>query len=176
MITPLRAALAFLVVGGLVAALGFGLDRNPRELPVEVLDEPAATATLERLEVGGTMTVPVPGRPTLINFWASWCPPCKREHPRLREGFRRWGKQVQFVGILYQDSPKAASRFLAEHGDPPEGAYPNLLDPGSPTAVDYGLYGIPETFFIDARGIIRAKIVGELQWEALERNIQLILP
>jgi cytochrome c biogenesis protein CcmG/thiol:disulfide interchange protein DsbE len=175
-VTPLRAGASFLAVGALVAALGFGLSRDPRALPVTLLDDPAPRATLERLQVGGKMTIPVPGRPTLINVWASWCPPCKREFPVLRAGWRRWGKQVAFVGLVYQDNPKAANRFLTERGDPPGGSYPNLLDPGSRTAIDYGIYGIPETFFIDRRGRIRAKVVGELQWKELERNMEVILP
>jgi cytochrome c biogenesis protein CcmG/thiol:disulfide interchange protein DsbE len=175
-LTPLRAGVAFFAVGALVTVLGVGLGSDPRALPVKVLNEPAPRATLERLAVAGTMTVPVPGRPTLMNVWASWCPPCKREFPVLRAGWRRWGKRVAFVGLVYQDNPKAANRFLTERGDPPGGSYPNLLDPGSRTAIDYGIYGIPETFFIDRRGTIRAKVVGELEWEELQRNIQLILP
>lgn len=175
MITPLRALVVFAVLGSLVAALGFGLDRDPRALPVEVLDEPAPEATLERFE-GGRMEVPVPGRPTVVNFWASWCPPCRREFPVLHDAFERYGDRVAFVGVLYQDTKAAARRFLAEMGDPPNGSYPNVLDPRSRTAVDYGIYGLPETFFVDRSGVIRAKVVGELDRGELERNLELILP
>lgn len=175
MTRPLRLLVALSAAAGLVVVLGFGLSRDPRVLPVALLDEPATVARLPRLAAPGRMRVPVRGRPTLINFWASWCPPCRREFPLLRAAWRRWGREVAFVGIIYRDTRSAATKFLVERGDPPQGAYPNVFDPGSRTAIDYGLYGIPETFFIDERGVIRAKVVGELSWDKLARNMQVIL-
>lgn len=174
MSTPLRVAVALAVVVGVVAVLGFGFTRDPRVLPGAVLDDPAPRSTLERLD-GERMTLLRTGRPTVVNFWASWCPPCRREFPLLREAWRRWGGEVEFVGILFEDSPRDARRFLLRMGDPPAGSYPNLLDPGGRTAIDFGVYGLPETFFIDAEGIIRAKIVGELEWQELEQYIGVIL-
>lgn len=176
MITPLKAAVAVIVLaaGGLVAALNFGLGRDPRALRPVVLDRAAPKEILSRLD-GARVTVPPRGRPAVINFWASWCPPCVAEFPLLHEAWSRFGARVSFVGILYQDSPRSARKFLVRMGDPPNGSYANAVDPGSRTALDFGVYGLPETFFVDRRGIIRAKVVGELTSDTLEQNIRLIL-
>jgi cytochrome c biogenesis protein CcmG/thiol:disulfide interchange protein DsbE len=172
-ITPLRAGLALAVTAGLVAGLGFGLSRDPRVLAPAVLDHPAPRFTLERLG-GGRMTLPRAGRPLVVNFWASWCPPCRIEFPLLHEAWRRWGNRVQFAGVLYRNSASGARAFLVRMGDPPDGSYPNLIDPGSNTAIDFGVYGLPETFFIDRYGVIRAKVIGEISWSELEQNVGLI--
>lgn len=175
MITPVRAAVALLAVGGLVTALGFGLSSNPRALPVVVIDKPAPRATLAQLG-GGRLALPVRGRPMLLNVWASWCTECKKEHPLLMSAFERFGKRVSFVGLVYQDSKKNVRRFLASRDTMPNGSYPNLLDPGSQTAIDYGVYGVPETFFVDRGGVIRAKIVGRMTEATLAQGLAAILP
>ena len=174
MITPLRASLALLAVGGLLAALGYGLNRDPRALPIVVINKPAPQATLARLG-GGSVTLPVAGRPMLLNVWASWCTECKKEHPLLMSAHECFGSHVAFVGLIYQDSSKDVRRFLAGRDSGPNGSYPNLLDPGSQTAIDYGVYGVPETFFVDRTGVIRAKVVGRLTEPTLERGLAQIL-
>lgn len=174
MITPLRGALGLLAVGGLVAALGFGLNHDPRVLPIVVINKPAPKATLARLG-GSSVTIPVKGRPMLLNVWASWCTECKKEHPLLVAAHRRFGRRVSFVGLIYQDSVAGARGFLRARDRGPNGSYPNLLDPGSRAAIDYGVYGVPETYFVDRRGVIRAKVVGRMSWQTLEQGLATIL-
>lgn len=174
MITPVRAAAGLLVIGGLLAALGLGLNRDPRALPIVVIDEPAPPATLTRLG-GGSVTIPIKGRPMLLNVWASWCTECRKEHPLLMAAHQRFGQRVSFVGLVYQDSRANVRRFLGGMDSGPNGSYPNLLDPGSRTAIDYGVYGVPETFFVDRKGVIRAKVVGRITEPTLERGLAAIL-
>ncbi len=173
MITPLRAALGLLAVGGLVAALGFGLNHDPRALPIVVINKTAPQETLRRLG-GGRVRIPFAGRPTLLNVWASWCTECKQEHPLLVAAERRFGRRIAFAGLIYQDSVAGARGFLRARDRGPNGSYPNLLDPGSRAAIDYGVYGVPETFFIDRRGVIRAKVVGRMSPQTLEQGLAAI--
>jgi cytochrome c biogenesis protein CcmG/thiol:disulfide interchange protein DsbE len=98
------------------------------------------------------------GRVVVLNFWASWCLACRDEHADLSAMARAYaGRPVTFVGALYQDTPSAGTQWIAQMGGQ---SYPSVLDPRSLTAIDYGLYGVPETFFISADGRIAHKIAG----------------
>ena len=103
------------------------------------------------------------GRPVLVNFWASWCFECIAEHGVLMEAQERYGDDVAIIGILYQDNVADAAGFLARYGD---GGWPNLIDPAGSVAIDFGVSGVPESFFIDADGIVRYK-----QWGAVTRDV-----
>lgn len=105
----------------------------------------------------------------VVNFWASWCGECKREHPVLMEGHRRFGAEVAFVGVLYQDTVPDAVAYLAENGD---SGYPNLVDPEGRLAIEFGVTGVPETFFIDADGVVRFKQWGRLSADTLESQLR----
>jgi cytochrome c biogenesis protein CcmG/thiol:disulfide interchange protein DsbE len=94
--------------------------------------------------------------------------PCFEEHGVLTAGARELGSEVQFLGVVYEDEPSRVQAFLAERG----GGYPSLVDPDSRTAIAYGVFGVPETFFIDARGSIVAKHVGPLTVAALAENVR----
>jgi cytochrome c biogenesis protein CcmG/thiol:disulfide interchange protein DsbE len=104
----------------------------------------------------------------VLNFWATWCVPCFEEHGVLTAGARELGSEVQFLGVVYEDEPSRVQAFLAERG----GGYPSLVDPDSRTAIAYGVFGVPETFFIDASGSIVAKHVGPLTDAALAENVR----
>ena len=96
----------------------------------------------------------------LVNFWASWCiPACVEEHAALLEAARHYGGSLQIVGILYQDSPSAARSFDARYGEP---SWPTLIDPSGELALDFGVTGPPESYFIDGQGIVRFKQFGPL--------------
>jgi cytochrome c biogenesis protein CcmG/thiol:disulfide interchange protein DsbE len=110
------------------------------------------------------------GSPVVLNFWASWCGPCVDEHAVLLEASRAFMPQVRFLGVVYDDSKEEAGRFLSEAGE----GYPALLDPDGRVAVAYGIYGVPETFFIDAAGRIVAKKTGPLRKEDLDRHLELL--
>jgi cytochrome c biogenesis protein CcmG/thiol:disulfide interchange protein DsbE len=97
------------------------------------------------------------GKPVVINFWATWCVPCFQEHPALTEAARSF-PDVQFLGIVYEDDEALTQQFLRERGS----AYPTLMDKEGRAAIAFGVFGVPETFFIDAGGRIVEKFVGPL--------------
>ena len=107
----------------------------------------------------------------MVNFWASWCIPCREEAPLLNAAAARYGPAVRFVGVVYEDSREDAMRFVAEFKQ----TYPAVLDPDGRTAIDYAVFGIPETFFIDAAGVIRSRQIGTLLEDDLRRQIEAIL-
>lgn len=174
--SPLFRALAGAGVAAvLLVALGFGLTRNARELPAVSVGKPAAEFSLESLAGEQVTSDSFRGRPLVINFWASWCTECRKEHPLLMAAHDRLSERVAFLGIVFQDSAANARGYLVEMGDISTGSYPNLLDPGSRTAIDYGVYGVPETFFVDRRGIVVAKRVGRVTEEILARELARLL-
>jgi cytochrome c biogenesis protein CcmG/thiol:disulfide interchange protein DsbE len=113
------------------------------------------------------------GTVVVLNFWASWCIPCREEHPVLIAVAREYaGRGVQFLGTSYNDAPSNATRWIETMGGQP---YPALLDAGSRTAIDYGLYGVPETFFIGRDGRVAYKHVGPVTAELLRQKIDSLL-
>lgn len=111
------------------------------------------------------------GKPAVVNFWATWCKPCQDEHRVLYQGARLYGERVQFVGIVYEDDTTKILDFLNRHGS----GYPTLLDRGGKTAIAYGVYGVPETFFLDAEGRVVEKFMGPLSPDHLRMNVQRLL-
>lgn len=113
------------------------------------------------------------GEVVVLNFWASWCLACRDEHaPLSRVATRYRDRGVVFYGILYNDKPEPARRWIKEMGGQ---SYPTLLDPGARTAIDYGLYGVPETFFIDREGRVAYKHIGPVTESLLTQKIEEIL-
>ncbi len=182
--TPLaRRALLFAPFA--VAAIGgagfYGLlqgmrtgEYNPRGVPSALIGRPAPDFTLPPLEGVDTPTFGaadlrnLPG-PVLVNFWASWCVPCIIEHPQLmrlsREG-------VPVFGIAYKDKPEDSLRFLRERGNP----YRRLAkdEPGR-VAIDWGVYGVPETYLLDRQGLIRWRFAGPVTQDVLDADIRPLL-
>lgn len=101
---------------------------------------------------------------SLVNVWASWCVPCRAEHPYLMELAKR--SDIQVIGLNYKDKPANARRFLGTHGNPYERVG---VDPNGRVSVDWGVYGVPETFIVDKKGIIRFKQIGPLTEDSLKR-------
>jgi cytochrome c biogenesis protein CcmG/thiol:disulfide interchange protein DsbE len=98
------------------------------------------------------------GKVVVLNFWASWCLACRDEHSALSDVAQSYaGKPVQFLGVLYNDVPDKGTAWIAEMGGQ---SYPSVDDPGARVAIDYGLYGVPETFFLDASGRVAYKHTG----------------
>lgn len=156
---------------GLSFALRFGED--PSFVPSPVVGQPAPQIALPRLEGGDPIDLAaMRGRIVVVNFWASWCLACRSEHPDLiavSDAYRDSG--VSFVGIVYQDTVDNAIRFLDEMG----WGYDYALDPDSRAAIDFGVFGVPETFFIDNQGIIVGKITGESDAFLLSSAIEAML-
>ncbi len=98
------------------------------------------------------------GKPILLNFWASWCPPCRKEMPDLQEFFSRYGDKIHVIGINSNDHPQSVQEFLSQYGV----TYTNLLDTQGKIFVLYKLTGLPTSFFIDENGIIRGKWLGSM--------------
>ncbi|HVZ48753.1 MAG TPA: TlpA disulfide reductase family protein, partial [Gemmatimonadaceae bacterium] len=113
------------------------------------------------------------GKVVVVNFWASWCLECVGEHPELSAVARRYtGSPVQFVGVLYNDVADAGRQWVTERGGE---AYPALLDPGARAAIDYGLYGVPETFIIDPTGKVAYKHTGPIPASLLTQKLDSLL-
>jgi cytochrome c biogenesis protein CcmG/thiol:disulfide interchange protein DsbE len=163
-----RAAIAALCVIPVVVLFRYVLTQDPREIPSPLPGKPAPQFSLAVFAPGQPPLQRPPGdtirladlrgKVVVLNFWASWCLSCRDEHAGLSEVARQYaGRPVAFVGSLYQDTPNAGTQWIAEMGGQ---AYPSVLDPRARTAIDYGLYGVPETFFISPDGRIAHKIAG----------------
>jgi cytochrome c biogenesis protein CcmG/thiol:disulfide interchange protein DsbE len=107
----------------------------------------------------------------MLNFWASWCDPCKHEAPLLETTWQRiQGQGIVFLGIEFQDPASEGLSFLRTYGI----TYRNVVDPTGSTAISYGVTGVPETIFIDRHGVVVHKVIGELTEQTLQSNIRLI--
>lgn len=147
------------VVGALVALFAASFGKDPHEIDSPLVGREAPPFALRPLDGGAPMGLgDLRGKPAVVNFWATWCQPCQAEHGVLREAARRYGDGVRFVGIVYEDEPERIQDFLARHGS----GYPTLVDQAGKTAIAYGVYGVPETFFLDPGGKIVAKHAGPL--------------
>jgi cytochrome c biogenesis protein CcmG/thiol:disulfide interchange protein DsbE len=158
--------LAIFVV--LVGFLFVGLFLNPREVPSPLIGKPAPQFTLNQLhQPGKTLGTPdMKGQVWLLNVWASWCVSCREEHPLLVELGK--AKLVPIIGLNYKDEPAAGMKWLAQNGDPYN---LSVVDRDGVVGIDFGVYGVPETFVIDKQGTIRYKQIGPITVEALEKKI-----
>ena len=178
-----RSAIALLAAAPLIALFAYGFTRNPAEIPSPLPGRQAPAFTLAVMAPGkGSLARPssdtirlvdLAGKVVVLNFWASWCLPCRTEHAALSEAARHYAdKPTQFIGVLYNDEPAAGSRWIAEMGGM---SYPAVTDNESRTAIDYGLYGVPETFIIDPSGRVAHKILGPITADVLRRVIDSVL-
>ena len=152
----------------LVIFLAIGLTRDPRDLPSPLKDKPAPNFTLPQLADPDKTFSPadMKGKVWLLNVWASWCVSCREEHPVLVD-FAKTGV-VPVLGLNYKDERSDGLRWLAQFGNP----YTlSVYDHDGRLGIDYGVYGVPETFIIDKRGIIRYKQIGVLTPEILQKKI-----
>ena len=162
------------IVFGVIAGYflwGLDPDRDPREIPSVMIDKPVPEfelAPIEGMEGPGLAAADLRnGQVTLVNFFASWCLPCLAEHPILIELVERDG--VRLVGINYKNEPEEARAWLAELGNP----YARIgADASGRVGIDWGVYGLPETFVIDKQGRIRYRHVGPVDARALKREIR----
>jgi cytochrome c biogenesis protein CcmG/thiol:disulfide interchange protein DsbE len=149
-----------LAVVPVLLLLAYGFWTNPREIPSPLLNKPAAKFSLTSFAGAPLNLEQYRGQVVVLNFWASWCvPACYEEAPTLERTWQTYkDKGVAVVGIDVQDKDEPARKFLAQFGH----SFPNAPDPGGRVAIDYGVYGVPETFFIDRQGRVRFKQVGAL--------------
>jgi cytochrome c biogenesis protein CcmG/thiol:disulfide interchange protein DsbE len=152
----------------LVALLAIGLTRNPREVPSPLVGKPAPAFELPKLSDPQAKFSPaeMKGKVWLLNVWASWCVACREEHPVLVEFAKT--KQAPLVGLNYKDPREDALRWLARYGDP---YLLSAADTAGRIGIDYGVYGVPETYVIDKRGVIRYKHIGAVTPEVMAQKI-----
>ncbi len=167
-----RFLVPLLVFAVLVAFLWAGLSRDPREVPSPLVGKPAPAFTLPQLQAPDKTFSPADmrGQVWLLNVWASWCVSCREEHPVLVE-FARQGK-VPLIGLNYKDQRQDALAWLARFGNPYR---LSVSDPEGRVGIDYGVYGVPETYVIDRQGVIRMKHIGPVTPEVLSGKIQPLL-
>ena len=169
-------ALRWLLVPLVVLPVGWllfqGFDRDPREVSSPLLDREAPAWTLQTLDGETLDSSDLAGRPYLVNFWASWCvPACVDEHPVLAAAHEAYGDDIAIVGVLYQDEPSDARAFLERYGD---AGYDHVVDPSGSLAIDFGVTGPPETFFVDADGVVRARQFGPLTDQLMARYLDAV--
>ncbi len=154
------AVLVVVLAVGVGALFGARLDRDPSLVSTPLIGQPASERTVPYLEQDGSLSLEdFRGQVVVVNFWASWCVACREEHPALTAAsaaYREAG--VEFIGVVYQDRTPNAVGFLDEMGRGEDFRY--VTDPESRLAIDFGVFGVPETFFIDETGKIAAKITG----------------
>lgn len=152
----------------LVVFLGVGLGLNPRQVPSPLIDRPAPAFVLPQLHAPEKPIGPeaLRGQVWLLNVWASWCVSCRQEHPVLIDLAK--SGEVPIYGLNYKDQRDDALRWLVQWGDPYK---LSIMDVKGATGIDYGVYGVPETFVIDKAGIIRYKQIGPLTPEILRDKI-----
>ena len=158
--------LALFVV--LVGFLAVGLNRNPREVPSPLVGKPAPAFQLTQLAEPEKNFAPadIAGKVWVLNVWASWCVSCREEHPLLVE-FARAGV-APLIGLDYKDQRGDALRWLKQFGNPYDFS---AFDADGRVGIDYGVYGVPETYVIDKAGVIRHKHIGPVTVDALEKKI-----
>ena len=169
-------SLPLILFAGLAALFVVGLySGDPSRLPSQLVGKPPPALALPPVDEllkdgkpvpGLTQAVLGAGRVTVVNVWASWCAPCHVEHPQLLALAKEKG--VAILGINYKDKPEDARRFLGRYGNPFEAVG---ADREGLTAIDWGVYGVPETFVIDRRGLVLHRHVGPITPDVLEREL-----
>ena len=168
--------LRWLLVPLIVIPLGWllmtGFGRDPREIASPLIGRPAPAWTLTSLDGETLSSEDLAGRPYVVNFWASYCiPACVDEHPVLADAHEQHGEELAIVGVLVNDEAADAQAFLARYGD---AGYPQLVDPGGRLAIEFGVTGPPESYFVDADGILRAKVFGPVTDAVMDERLGMV--
>ncbi|NGP16693.1 DsbE family thiol:disulfide interchange protein [Devosia aurantiaca] len=161
--------LPLLALIGLVAVFATSIDRDASLVRSVLIDKPAPQFTLaavDGIDVPGFDTAALQGAPTLVNVFASWCIPCRDEHPLLEDVKAETG--IRLFGINHSDAPENAAAFLAELGNPYDAIG---ADRDRRVSIDWGVYGVPETFLVDRSGTIVFKHVGPLTPQTIETEV-----
>jgi cytochrome c biogenesis protein CcmG, thiol:disulfide interchange protein DsbE len=156
-----------------LALLAYGFRVDPREIKSPLVGRPASAFALKAFDGAPLSLETLRGKVVVMNFWASWCnPACYDEAPALERAWRTYrDRGVVVVGVDMQDTTEAAQTFIGRFGL----TFPNAPDTGGKVAVDYGVYGVPETFFVGRDGVIRAKHVGALTDDVIRATVEPLL-
>ena len=163
----------WVIVLGLIILLAFGFTTDPKKVPSPLMGRPAPDFQVDELNGEQKFSLSeFKGIPIVLNFWASWCTECRTEAVILENFFQKYGvnnKQLVMIGIAIQDSPKNAKAFARHFG---KTYLLGLDDDAGNIALDYGIYGVPETFFIDPEGNIFLKTIGMVTKELMEQKFK----
>ena len=163
-----RLTVTVLAIMLLIGLLAYGFTRDPRYIASPLIGRPAPLFTLTLFDGKNVRLQDLRGKVVFLNFWASWCPPCRAEAKDLEATWQRFKDQhIVFLGINIQDKEPNAIEYINEFGI----TFPNGRDATGRIAVDYGVWGIPETFFIDTEGRITYKHVGSLGWPTITAKL-----
>jgi len=163
----MRYLIPVVVLAALVVLFAFGLQHDPREVPSPLIGKPAPAFNLKLLDDGTSYSnADLKGRPVLVNFFASWCEGCQVEHPVLLKLAREFN--VEIIGMDYKDKPEDVTNWLARHGSPYRKV---VMDEEGTAGLDWGVYGVPETFVLDAAGTIVYKQIGPMTEQAWREKI-----
>lgn len=152
-----------------VLALSFGND--PHAVPFMLLGKDAPAFKLVTLKGEEISLEELRGKPVVLNFWSTWCEPCKYEHEILQQASLHYGDAVQFLGVVYQDEAEKAREYLTTKSN----FYPQAMDPQSHTALDFGISGVPESFFISKAGKVFHKEAGVVSGQLIQDKLQALL-
>lgn len=161
----LKYIIPLLLFGVLAVFLGLGLNLKPNEIPSPLLNKPAPAFSAPKLGAESEKLAPADliGKVWLFNVWASWCVSCRAEHPVLNQLAQQ--KAAMVVGLNYKDDPAAAKQWLESFGNPYDNS---VLDQDGRIGINWGVYGVPETFVIDKQGIVRYKHTGPISGQDVE--------
>lgn len=160
------------VVVTLLALLAYGLTSDPKHIPSPLIGKVFPQLEGKDLEGNPVTLGVVDGQPTIINFWASWCYSCRAEHAVLIRGSRRYADQVVLIGVDYKDELHNAKAWLRNLGNPYRWSF---FDLSGKAGLELGVYGVPETFFVNRQGIIVHKIAGPLSDETLAAGVAMMM-
>lgn len=170
----LRIGISVVLLVAVIAVLAAGFRRDPHDIKTGTVGHPAPAFDLERLDGTGRLSLAqYAGKVVVLNFWASWCIPCKEENPALAAVYERYRtSDATLIGIVYQDSPQAAREYTERMGN----TWPSVLDEDGRIAIAYGVFGIPETFFIGTDGVIAGRHIGPIDERTLINGIEALRP
>lgn len=157
----------------LLLLFAYGLGKDPREIPSPLVGRMAPDFTLTLLDGNTIRLSELKGKVVVLNFWSSWCyPACWNEAPLWKQAWETYRDDgLVLIGIAFQDQEAKIREFVQRFNK----TFPIGLDPGSKISIDYGVYGVPETFFIDREGRIAYKNIGEINRVTIQREIEKLL-
>ena len=172
MLTSWKFWTVMAAIGGLAGLFAFGFTKNPKEVLSPLVEGPAPGFAVVEMNTGEPLSPEsLRGTPFVLNFWASWCTACKEEAPYLEAAYERYektGRGVRVIGIAIQDTPEDARRFAKRFG---KTYYLALDSTAGDISLNYGLYGVPETFFVDADGIVAFKQIGAVTADVIQEQV-----
>ena len=170
-LNPWVLVLGLLIIVPMILLFAKSFAFDPEFIESPLLGKPAPDFTLVDLDGNTVSLSSLRGTPVVLNFWASYCQPCVTEHPTFTAAARHYQDRVQFLGIIYQDQDDRIQAFNQQFGT----WGPTLKDPAGKVAIAYGIYGPPETFFIDREGTVQLKVISAVHPQLMKETLDAML-